>query len=75
MSRMNTVLGRRGYVIRKDSLSPEQLKKCKDELTYTIEDEYTKTMMKRPVAPEQFPIYAENANKIYLPRYYGLKEF
>lgn len=68
---MNSVLGRRGYVIRKESLTPQQLIQIKNDLTFINGEEFS-TFNKNP---EKFPIYAENAAKIYLPRYYGLTKF
>lgn len=67
----NKVLGRRGYVIRKELLSSEQLLKIKNDLTFINGDEFSPFNKN----PERFPIYAENTAKIYLPRYYGLKNF
>jgi superfamily II DNA or RNA helicase len=65
------VLGRRGYVVRKETLKPDEILSIKKELTFTNGEEFS-TFSKQP---EEFPIYAENAAKLYLPRAYGLKRF
>ncbi len=72
-NQLHAVLGRRGYVIRKELLSSEQLIKIKNELTFINGDEFNP--FNKSQAPEKFPIYAENTAKIYLPRYYGLEKF
>lgn len=69
---MSKVLGRRGYVIRKEALSPDEILKIKDELTFMNGEEFN-TFSK--AKPEKFPIYAENTAKLYLPRAYGLEKF
>jgi len=68
---MSTVLGRRGYVIRKDCLDLEELVIIREELTFTNGDE---NQLYNAV-PEKFPIYAENSSKIYLPRYYAINNY
>ena len=65
---MSTSLGRRGYIIRKDCLDLDELKRIREELTFVNGDENSAYNS----AVEKFPIYAENAAKIYIPRYYGL---
>ena len=52
-------LGPKGYTIYKDSISPDDLKTLKDELTVKP------YVPKSPIQPPSFPIYRENANKIY----------
>ena len=64
------MLGRRGYVIRKDALEAADLARIREELTFTNGGEEAGGYGGGP--PEQFAIYAENKSKIYLPRYYGL---
>ena len=62
-------LGPKGYTIYKDSISPDDLKTLKDELTVKP------YVPKSPIQPPSFPIYRENANKIYIPRYYGIENY
>ena len=59
-------LGSKGYTIYKESISQEDLKSIKDELNVKA------YIPKSPIQPPSFPIYRENANKIYIPRYYGI---
>ncbi len=65
-------LGKRGYILRKKFLTSEQLDEIKKELTV------------KPIVPTDFgggesdgpfPIYLENENKIYVPKFYGQKKF
>lgn len=65
-------LGKRGYILRKKFLTKDQLDEIKRELTV------------KPMVPtdfgggdsdEPFPIYLENENKIYVPKFYGFKKF
>lgn len=64
-----SVLSRRGYVIRKEKYSPRLIQKIRKDLTV------------KPYAPQMFnqntpsfPIYLESVKKLYIPKYYGLKE-
>ncbi len=70
---INKMLGRRGYVIRKETLTSQQIIEIKNDLTFINGDELNP--FNKGKAPEKFPIYAENAAKMYLPRYYGLEKF
>lgn len=65
-------LGKRGYILRKKFLTNEQLDEIKRELTV------------KPIVPTDFgggesdgpfPVYLENENKIYVPKFYGVKKF
>ena len=62
-------LGPKGYTIYKDSISPDDLKTLKEELTVKP------YVPNSPIQPPSFPIYRENANKIYIPRYYGIENY
>jgi len=66
-----TCLSNLGYILRKSKCSESELERVKKELTVQPlfipgygSDE-----------PEKYKIYQENANKLYLPVYYGLKQF
>ena len=63
-------LNKRGYVIRKASLSFRELHKCKKNLTVMpfVNSEYSANI-------QPFPVYLESVNKIYIPRHFGLQEF
>lgn len=66
-----TVLGRHGYVIRKDALDEAELERIRQELTFVNGDD--SSMYGAPA--ERFPVYAESVRKIYVPRYYGLSNY
>jgi superfamily II DNA or RNA helicase len=67
----STVLGRHGYVIRKDALEEAELVRIRQELTFVNGED--SSMYGAPA--ERFPVYAESVRKIYVPRYYGLSNY
>mgnify|MGYP006414538759 CR=1 FL=1 len=70
MSETNgTYIGKRGYTIYKDCLTPKDLKFIRDSLNVAP------YIPKSPVQPEAFPVFLESRNKIYMPRYFGLEHF
>ena len=62
-------LGLKGYTIYKDSIDADELKSIRDELTVKA------YIPKSPIQPPSFPVYKENATKIYIPRYYGIENY
>jgi superfamily II DNA or RNA helicase len=65
-----TYMGKRGYIIRKNSLNNEQLINIRNDLTitpFTLGDYGTNE--------EPFKIYLENKNKVYVPKFYGIEKF
>lgn len=63
---MQSYIAKRGYVILKDSVSPEFLTKIRDDLNIRP---YVNTDYSEPAEP--FPVYLENKSKIYVPKVYG----
>ena len=64
-------LGKKGYTI------PKQVLK-EDDLTFLYKDLTVKPVVFGPgaAAPEtEFAVYRENANKIYIPRFYGIQRY
>ena len=67
----NSYLGKKGYTISKSALTKEE------------EDFLKKDLFMRPVVhgvsygvPETaFPVYRENTNKLYIPRFYGVSRY
>lgn len=57
-------IGGKGHTIYKSSLSPKELDKLKDDLT--VSPFSSMTLGKQP----KFPIYRENIDKIYVPRFF-----
>jgi superfamily II DNA or RNA helicase len=64
MVTMMSYIGNKGHTIYKSSLSKKELDKLKDELT--VSPFSAMTIGK----PPKFPIYRENADKIYIPRFF-----
>ena len=66
--RSNRILGRRGYSVQKRSLTSSQIRDIKRELKVKSLIPATFT----PFPPPAFRVYLESANKLYLPRHYGI---
>lgn len=68
----NNYLSKRGYVIRKDSISHDELNNLRNELVgRPIQDDrfaYKKI-------DNTFKLYIETINKIYIPKVYGIKKY
>lgn len=64
-------LGTRGYSVKKKDIDPKKLNDIRTELSVIpyVSEDYMMTK------PEPFKLYLESENKIYLPKYYGLKNF
>ena len=62
-------LGQKGYSIYKDNISINIQNEIRQELMVQAK------VANSPVLTEPFPIYLESPDKIYVPRYYGLKKF
>jgi superfamily II DNA or RNA helicase len=66
---ISTYLGLKGYTIYKESLDME-------EQTYIRKTLSVKPFIpKSPIQLPSFPVYRENANKFYIPRYFGLENY
>lgn len=61
-------LSLRGYVVLKKEFTDKQIDILKDITTAKIHDQYTERI-------NTFPVYLENDNKIYLPRFLGYQLF
>jgi len=66
---MNTYLGQKGYSILKSELSVEEQIKLREELNVGA------YMPKSIVQQAKFPVYRESPQKMYIPRYYGIKNY
>jgi superfamily II DNA or RNA helicase len=67
---MDAYIGKRGYSIRKDTLTVTELLELRDELSVTP------NMQCNGYASNiKYPIYRESGTKIYIPRYFGLDKF
>ncbi len=64
----NTYIGKRGYIIRKSYLTAHKINEIKMELTVKpfVQGDYGGGELNEP-----FPIYLENENKLYVPKFYG----
>jgi superfamily II DNA or RNA helicase len=69
---LNTYLGPKGYTIYKHELTSEQLTSlCKMLIAKPV----TPGVAFGPTVNNDFPIYRESAKKMYVPRYFGEREF
>jgi len=71
--RETSYLGKKGYTIYKEYLSESDLEFLKKDL-------FMKPIMQGPQygAPTEdaaFPVYKENAKKLYIPRFYGIQRY
>ena len=71
---MNTYLGKKGYTIYKRDLSLEQIKKIKSDLTIKPHV-HGSPMQNSQQSQNMYFVYRESTQKIYVPQYYGIKEF
>lgn len=66
---MNTYLGQKGYSILKNELTVEQQIVIREELNVGA-------YMPKSITPQtKFPVYRESPQKMYIPRYYGIKNY
>tara|TARA_X000000950_G_scaffold179307_1_gene217529 strand:- start:366 stop:1934 length:1569 start_codon:yes stop_codon:yes gene_type:complete len=65
---VNSYLGNRGYTIYKSSLPNDIIEYIKTELI-------AKPFVNNQIEPTSFPIYLESDTKIYVPRFWGIKNF
>jgi superfamily II DNA or RNA helicase len=68
-------LGKKGYTIPKCVLVPE-------DLAFLVKDLFVKPVIQGPqygadatAATDAFPVYRDNAKKIYIPRFYGIERY
>jgi len=67
---MSNYISKRGYIIHKSSLTPDELVQLRRELTVTpnISNDYGGQ-------PESYSSFMESENKIHIPVYYGLSRY
>lgn len=68
--RSKSYLGKKGYTIPKSALK-------KDDEDYLRKELFVRPAVFGVCAPvgDAFPVFRENANKFYLPRFYGIKRY
>ena len=71
--RNNSYLGKKGYTILKSSLSEEDQKALYEELN--VKPVSSGVVYNAAQDQGQFPVYRENAKKIYIPRFYGTERY
>lgn len=71
--RNNSYLGKKGYTILKSSLSEEDQKALYEELN--VKPISSGVVYNAAQDQGQFPVYRENAKKIYIPRFYGTERY
>jgi superfamily II DNA or RNA helicase len=65
-------LSKRGYVLKKETLTQEQLFEIKKELRAKplVDEKYNKNIL-----DESYPVYIDTKTKLYIPKMYGIKKF
>ena len=66
---VSTYLGAKGYTIYKECLDIKEQRVIRDELNVRP------YIPKSPIQQPSYPVFRESANKFYLPRYYGIKNY
>ena len=71
---LGKILTHKGYSIRKDALSPSEIKMVESELLVcpALNAKFASPQIK---ASSSFKIYRESATRYYLPRHYGVEKF
>jgi superfamily II DNA or RNA helicase len=67
-------IGQQGYTILKTDLDPKDIECLKKDLTLEPNKSYNIGGMQNSVSCS-FPVYRENNNKMYLPRFYGIERY
>lgn len=70
----NAYIGQQGYTILKTDLDPKDIECLKKELILEPNKPYNVGGMQNSVSCS-FPVYRENNNKMYLPRFYGIERY
>lgn len=71
--RNNSYLGKKGYTILRSSISEEDQKALYEELN--VKPITSGVVYNATQDQGQFPVYRENAKKIYIPRFYGTERY
>jgi len=73
--RLQAYLGKKGYTVPKSVLTSPDLEFLKKDLL--LKPEIHGVTYGAPQNPDEgaFPVYRENDNKIYLPRFYGIERY
>lgn len=71
--RNNSYLGKKGYTILRSSISEEDQKALYEELN--VKPITSGVVYNSAQDQGQFPVYRENAKKIYIPRFYGTERY
>jgi len=69
MSSEATYLGPKGYTMYKECVESPDQRFIRESLTVKPH------IPKSPVQPPSFPVYRENASKLYVPKYFGIEHF
>ena len=67
---MSKYLGKKGYTIKKNSLSQTELYELRNNL-----DVKPNNQLNGYISNISYPIYRESSTKIYIPRYYGIEHY
>lgn len=69
----NAYLGKKGYTIPKSSIDEKDLNELYSELK--VQPMTSGVAYNTSVDEGSFPVYRENTNKIYIPRFYGIQRY
>jgi len=69
ISEIKSYLGKKGYTLLKEHLSIQEEQFIRKELTVRP------YIPNSPIKCQEFPVYRESRNKIYIPRFFGIEHF
>jgi len=74
MDTSNCYIGQKGFTILKKDITPEKLEEIRTELVLSPKEGFG---IKKAHKPDviKIPVYRENAEKLYIPRFYGVEKF
>lgn len=75
MVRAGSYIGKKGYTIPKTLLDPRDLEFLYKDLYMIPEKQGPSYGAPTDIDDTAFPVYRENANKIYVPRFYGIARY
>lgn len=75
MDNSTCYIGEKGYTIPKKGVSHDTLESIRTELTLSPKESFGVKRMGNNAPPVQIPVYRENADKIYVPRFYGEQKY
>ena len=75
MNSSHCYIGQKGYTIPKKHVSPEIIESLRTELTLSPKESFAVKKVSKQESQIKIPVYRENAEKFYIPRFFGIEKF